>query len=196
VKIEPPDPSLQDGIVLLRPWTDRDVPAIAAACDEAEMARWLDQIPRPYTEQDAREYVASTRRGWREGTASSYAIVDLESERPVGSIGVHWLDREQRVAEVGYWVAREARGRGLASRAVRLVSRWALQDCGIERLQLRADVLNAASQRVAEKAGFRREGVLRSSRYSVRQGRRVDFAIYSLLPGELDPGTDPGLSLG
>jgi RimJ/RimL family protein N-acetyltransferase len=186
VKIEPPDPSLQDGFVLLRPWTERDVPAIAAACNEEEMALWLDQVPQPYSERDAREYVASTRRGWREGTTSSFAIVDLRSQAPVGSIGVHWLDWEQRVAEVGYWVAREARGRGLASRAVRLVARWVLQDCGIERLQLRADVLNAASQKVAEKAGFRREGVLRSTRFSARQGRRVDFAMYSLLPGELE----------
>jgi RimJ/RimL family protein N-acetyltransferase len=185
VKIEPPDPSLQDGIVLLRPWTDRDVPAIAAACNEEQMAQWLDQIPHPYTEKDAREYVASTRRGWREGTASSFAIVDVASDRPVGSVGVHWLDREQRVAEVGYWVARKARGRGVASRAVRLVARWAIESCGIERLQLRADVLNEASQKVAEKSGFRREGVLRSSRFSPRLGRRVDFAMYSLLPGEL-----------
>ena len=105
--------------------------------------------------------------------------------RPVGSVGVHWLDREHRVAEVGYWVAREARGRGVASRAVRLVARWAIESCGIERLQLRADVLNEASQKVAEKSGFRREGVLRSSRFSPRLGRRVDFAMYSLLPGEL-----------
>jgi RimJ/RimL family protein N-acetyltransferase len=186
VKIEPPDPSLQDGVVLLRPWTERDVPVVAAACAEEEMALWLDQVPQPYTEKDAREYVASTRRGWREGTASSFAIVEVESRRAVGSIGVHWFDQEQRVAEVGYWVAREARGRGLASRAVRLVARWALHDCGFERLQLRADVLNAASQKVAEKAGFRREGVLRSSRFSPRQGRRVDFAMYSLLPGDLE----------
>ena len=69
---------------------------------------------------------------------------------------------------------------------MRLVSRWALRGCGIERLQLRADVLNEASQKVAEKAGFRREGVLRSSRFSARQGRRVDFAMYSLLPDELE----------
>ena len=196
MKIEPPDPSLQDGVVLLRPWTDRDVPAIAAACNEEEMAQWLDQIPRPYTEKDAREYVAATRRGWREGTASSFAIVDVVSDRPVGSVGVHWLDREHRVAEVGYWVAREARGRGVASRAVRLVSRWAIESCGIERLQLRADVLNEASQKVAEKSGFRREGVLRSSRFSPRLGRRVDFAMYSLLPGELKGARPEGRAPG
>ena len=67
----------------------------------------------------------------------------------------------------------------------RAAARWALEDCRVQRLQLRADVLNQRSQRVAEKVGFTREGVLRSSRFSPRQGRRIDFAMYSLLPGEL-----------
>ena len=62
----------------------RTIPAIAAACNEEEIALWLDQVPQPYSEKDAREYVASTRRGWREGTASSFAIVDLESQEAVG----------------------------------------------------------------------------------------------------------------
>ena len=66
-----------------------------------------------------------------------------------------------------------------------LVSGWVLDECGAERLQLRADALNEPSQRVAEKAGFTREGVLRSSRYSDRQERRVDFVIFSVLRGEL-----------
>jgi RimJ/RimL family protein N-acetyltransferase len=185
VRIVLPDTPLEHGTIRLREWTDADVPAVAAACREPEIARWLDQVPQPYTERDARDYIASTRRGWRDGTISTFAIVDRASDEPLGSVSVHWLDAEQAVGEVGYWVTREARGRGVATAAVLLVSRWALEVCGLERLQLRADVLNAPSQRVAEKAGFRREGILRSARYSPRQGRRVDFVIYSLLPGEL-----------
>ena len=96
-----------------------------------------------------------------------------------------WVEPDQGVAEVGYWVAAEARGRGLCTRAVRLVSRWVLADCGGERLQLRADEQNVASRKVAENAGFTQEGILRSSRYNARLGRRVDFVMYSLLPGEL-----------
>jgi RimJ/RimL family protein N-acetyltransferase len=186
VRIVLPREPLQDGDLRLREWTDADIPAVAAACREPEIARWLDQVPQPYTERDAREYIASTRRGWRDGTISTFAIADRTTDEPLGSISIHWLDPEQAIGEVGYWVTHEARGRGVATAAVLLIARWALDTCGLERLQLRADVLNAASQRVAEKAGFRREGVLRSARFSPRQGRRVDFAIYSLLPGELD----------
>jgi RimJ/RimL family protein N-acetyltransferase len=185
VRVSPPEWPLSDGTIVLREWDDSDVPAIVSGCADPEIARWLDQVPQPYTERDAREWVGSTRRGWRESSIASFAIADRRTDEAIGSVSVHWLDHEQAVGEVGYWVRRDARGRGVATRAVRLAARWAIEDCGLERLQLRADSENAASQRVAEKAGFRREGVLRSARYSERQGRRVDFVVYSLLPGEL-----------
>lgn len=182
----PPEPPLSDGVVTLRPWTREDVTAIAAACSDPEIPRWLDTVPQPYGETEARAYVAYTERGWRgRGAETPFAVVDAESGEVLGSCGVHWTDPEQAVAEVGYWVRREARGRGVATRATRLVAGWVLGTLHYERLQLRADPLNEASCRVAERAGFTREGVLRSARFSPRQGRRTDVAYYSLLRGEL-----------
>jgi RimJ/RimL family protein N-acetyltransferase len=185
MSIEPPSPPLSDGVVVLRPWHDRDVDAIVGACRDDEIAWWLDQVPQPYGDGDARAYVAMTRRGWKDGTHAAFAVTDAESGEVIGSVGLHWLDLEHRVAEVGYWVRREARGRGVATRATRLVSAWAISSCGMQRVQLRADSRNVASQRVAEAAGFRREGVLRSVHFNARQGRRVDFVLYSLLADEL-----------
>ena len=185
MQLAPPDPPLADGVIVLRPWADADVPAVAEACREEEIARWLDQVPQPYTEADAREWVAVARRGWKDGSMATFAIVDPDSAELLGSIGLRYADQGHGVGEVGYWVSRAARGRGVASRALRLVAAWALVDCGFARLQLRADELNVPSQRVAEKVGFRREGVLRSIRYNARLGRRVDYAMYSLLPEEL-----------
>ena len=182
--VRPPDPPLSDGVVSLRPWGENgDVEAITAACNDRAIAEFLDIIPSPYTEDDAREYIQRTREGWAEGTTSNFAVV-LDGAA-VGSIGVRWADPEQGVAEVGYWIAPEARGRGICTRAVRLVSRWVLEQDGMERLQLRADEQNAASRKVAENAGFTQEGVLRSSRYNPRLGRRIDFVMYSLLRHEL-----------
>ena len=180
-----PRPALSDGVVTLRPWGEAgDVEALVAACNDRAIAEFLDLIPSPYTATDARAYVALTQQGWRGGTSANFAIV--ADGRAVGSIGVRWLEGlDDGVAEVGYWVAREARGNGLCTRALRLVSRWALEERGVERLQLRADVANIASNKVAENAGFTREGVLRSSRYNARLARRVDFVMYSLLPHEL-----------
>ena len=181
----PPDPPLNDGVVSLRPWGEPgDVAVLTTACNDPAIAAFLDQIPSPYTEEDARAYIELCRIGWRQGSPTNFAIV--ESGEPVGAIGVRWLDGlDAGTAEVGYWMSPDARGRGLCSRALRLVSRWVLEEARAPRLQLRADEVNLASNKVAQNAGFTREGVLRSSRFNARLGRRVDFVMYSLLPGEI-----------
>jgi RimJ/RimL family protein N-acetyltransferase len=182
--LRPPEQPLSDGVVSLRPWTLDDVPAIAVACADPEIANWIHQLPSPYGEKDAREYVVSTEAAWRDRLGAFFAVVDCADGGLVGSIAVHVLDPELANVEVGYWAAAPARGRGLTTRALRLLSRWALDDVGAQRVQLRADVLNAASLRVAEKAGFTREGTSRASGFNDRQNRRVDYAVFSLLPGD------------
>jgi RimJ/RimL family protein N-acetyltransferase len=184
MKVEPPEPPLTDGVVTLRPWGEEgDVEALVDACNDRAIAEFLDIIPQPYTESDALAYIAGTREGWASGRTTNFAV--MTDGAPIGSIGARWLAEPEDGVEVGYWVAAEARGQGLCTRALKLVARWLLEDHGVMRVQLRADVENAASKTVAENAGFVREGVLRSSRYNARLDRRVDFAMYSLLPGEL-----------
>jgi RimJ/RimL family protein N-acetyltransferase len=186
--IPAPDPPLSDGVVTLRPWQKDDVDALVACLDgEEEVVRWLDAIPQPYREAEANAWVEHASAAWREGTSAPFAVTDATSGEVVGSVGVGWVgDRDEHIGEVGYWLREDRRGRGLTTRAVRLASEWALEELGCERLQLRADEANIPSQRVAEKAGFTREGVLRSVHYNPRLGRRVDFVMFSLLPGELD----------
>jgi RimJ/RimL family protein N-acetyltransferase len=183
--VRPPESPLSDGVVTLRPWGLDDVPAIAAACDEPEIARWMHQVPSPYTERDAREYVLSTQAMWRERRGGVFAVIETKTGEAVASCAVHVIDPELENVEVGYWTAAHARGHGLTTRAVKLIAGWALNDLGAERVQLRADVRNIASLRVAEKAGFLREGVLRAAGFNAREGRRIDYAIFSLLPGEV-----------
>jgi RimJ/RimL family protein N-acetyltransferase len=184
--ISPPDPPLRDGDVALRPWRLDDAAAVRAALDGDEaITSWLDQIPQPYLQDDARAYLARAVAGWADGSSASFAVVDAGTGELLGSLGIRIDEPEEGNAEVGYWVARAARSRGVASRALRLASRWALRETGLERIQLRADVRNAPSQRVAEKAGFRREGVQRSARWNRRQGRRVDWVVYSLIRSDL-----------
>jgi len=164
---------LEDDAIVLRPFALDDVPAIVAACQDPEIPRWTS-VPSPYTETDARAWLESDEE-------ESFAVVDRTSDQLLGSIGVRYFD--SGIGEVGYWVKREARGRGIATRALELISRWALVDKGLERFQLRADVANEPSQRVAEKAGFVREGILRSS--LELKGERRDVVMYSLLPDDL-----------
>ena len=189
--IPAPAPPLSDGVVSLRPWREEDVDALVRCLDgEEEIVRWLDAIPQPYRETEARAWVEHSSSAWQEGSSAPFAVTDATTGDLVGSVGFGWVgDRDEHVGEVGYWMRRDVRGRGLTTRAVRLVSEWALRELGCGRLQLRADERNLPSQRVAEKAGFTREGVLRSVHFNARQDRRVDFVMFSLLPGELDlPG--------
>jgi RimJ/RimL family protein N-acetyltransferase len=181
--IPAPDPPLTDGVVTLRPWRMDDVAALVECLDgDEQITRWLDMIPQPYGDAEARTWVDQATSYWREGSAAPFAVTDAASGAVVGGVGFRWLGEEHGVGEVGYWLRREARGRGLTTRAVQLVSRWALDTLGCQRLQLRADPDNAPSVRVAEKAGFRREGVLRAVHLNPRVNRRVDYVIYSLLP--------------
>ena len=183
-----PDPPLSDGVVTLRPWEHADVPALVACLDgDEEIARWLDMIPQPYNETEARAWVDAATTFWSAGTSAPFAVLETATGNVLGGIGFRWIPDEHGVGEIGYWLRQDARGRGLTTRAAALISGWVFHELHCQRLQLRADELNVPSQRVAEKAGFRREGVLRSVHFNARQNRRVDFVMYSMLPSEL-PG--------
>lgn len=182
-----PEPSsLSDGAVTLKPWHEAFAAALTERINDQAVAEFMDTVPQPYSLADAHDFIGRSREGWLTGETTGFAIFADGIEGAIGGIGVHWQDREHGVSEIGYWVAAEARGRSVATAATRLAARWAFDAASdLHRLQLRADEQNVASNRVAEKAGFTREGVLRSSRYNARLERRVDFVIWSLLRDEL-----------
>jgi RimJ/RimL family protein N-acetyltransferase len=182
-----PPTSLTDGVVTLRPWRDDDAEALVRRINDADVAAFLDLVPQPYTLADAREWFVISRDGWRSGTSATFGIHLNGVEGAVGGVGIRFLaDLDEGSAEVGYWVGADARGRGVATAATRLAGNWAFEAVPeLARLQLRAAVENVASNRVAEKAGFTREGVLRAQRFNPRLDRRVDFVMWSLLREEL-----------
>jgi RimJ/RimL family protein N-acetyltransferase len=168
---------LRDGELVLRPWTEEDVPAIVAACNDPEIPRWIPVIPRPYTTEDGLAFV----RGEIDPRPEhSFAIT--EAGTVVGSIGL--TTNRNLTGHIGYWCAPEARGKGITTCALRVLSRWGFDELRLARLELITDPDNVASQRVAEKVGYRREGVLRSHLLHP-DGRRRDSVMFSLLPGEL-----------
>jgi RimJ/RimL family protein N-acetyltransferase len=167
--------------VVLRRWRIEDVPAVAAACRDAEIARWLAFVPQPYTEEDARVYIEDCIDAPEH--RCPFAITDARGGAVIGSIDIR--SNRLRTGHVGYWVAAQARGRGVAPDALRALSGWAFETLGLGRVELVTDPENIASQRVAEKAGFQREATLRSILLN-RDGSRRDGVMFSLLPGELD----------
>ena len=171
-----PMPTLTDGVVALRPPERGDIDAITAGCQDPSVSRYTS-IPSPYERAHAEAFVRDSARHWREGVAANFVITDADTGTLLGGCGVIRLDDPDGVAEVGYWLTVDARGRGVMTRAVQLVAEWVLRDLGRPRLELQADVRNSASQRVAERAGFRREGeVPAPARLGERSETMVLFA--------------------
>jgi RimJ/RimL family protein N-acetyltransferase len=175
-----PDPPLSAGAITLRPWSMDDVPDLVRCCNDPDVRRWLPPIAIPYTHDDGVAFVESVPE-FLTNDALRLAIADRDTGALRGSIGLRLLSAG--VAQTGYWVDPEARGRGIAPTAVTVLSRWALRTLGLIRVQLFTDVDNPASQRVAERAGFAREGILRNW-YDLR-GERRDAVMFSLLPTDL-----------
>lgn len=175
--------TLTDGVVTLRPFRPTDAADVARACDDPVSAHWLP-LPSPYTLEDGRTYVELTSpRGWAEGTEASFAVVDAATGALLGDVGLKLDRRALGVAEVGYWTAPWARGRGAASRGARLVAEWGLRELGLHRVELLADLDNLPSVRAAESAGFRHEGVARCARPD-RHGVPHDMALLSRVAGD------------
>jgi RimJ/RimL family protein N-acetyltransferase len=168
---------LRDDDLVLRPWTEEDVPALVAGCNDPEIAHWIPTVPHPYTADDARAFVRGERRDDHDAMA-----IELDGQ-VVGGIGLGVNSQRYR-GTVGYWMAAPARGHGTCTRALRLLVRNALQDLGLRRVELITDPENVGSQRVAEKVGFRRECVMRLHLLHP-DGRLRDSVMFSLLPGEL-----------
>jgi RimJ/RimL family protein N-acetyltransferase len=140
-----------DGLTL-RPVCEADVPSIARACGDPEIVRWLPHLPQPYGVDDARIFVAQAIEGRALGREHSFAIVGDTGDL-LGVVGLRLTDDPPTV---GYWIAPEARGRGLATAATGALSAWAFATLGPSRLALHAEPDNRASCRVAEKCGFER----------------------------------------
>jgi RimJ/RimL family protein N-acetyltransferase len=136
----------------LRPVGEADVPAIVRACGDPEIVRWLPHLPQPYDVADARSFVAESIEGRALGHEHAFAIVGDDDSL----LGVVGLRLTADPPTVGYWIAPEARGRGLATAATAAISAWAFATFGSSRLALHAEPDNRASCRVAEKCGFMR----------------------------------------
>jgi RimJ/RimL family protein N-acetyltransferase len=179
MELRPPKPPLQDELIALRPWKLEDVPAVAAACQDPEVARWTT-VPSPYTEDDARAWLEQAAGSWNGGTAP-FALVDAQSGELAGAITL-WV-HGRAIGELGYWAVASFRGRGYVPRAVRLLCRWGFDELRLGRMQLGTLPGNTSSERVAQKCDFQREGVLRS--WLDQRGERRDVTMWSLLPDEL-----------
>jgi RimJ/RimL family protein N-acetyltransferase len=179
-RIALPGEPLRDGGTALRPWRDEDLRDLVALCQDPEIARWT-RVPFPYRETDGRLYLLHRYDLLQAGASAPFAITGPGSEL-IGSISLIQIRWEDARAEVGYWLGRDGRGHGHATRAVRMICEWGFGSLGLGRVELLAATGNHPSQRVAEHAGFTREAVLRS--YAAGRDGRQDMVAFGLLAAD------------
>jgi ribosomal-protein-alanine N-acetyltransferase len=166
------------GSVVLRELTDGD---LAMALDSATdpYIPQIGTLPGHATEQEALAWIERNRGRWAEGRGFSFAIAEAATGRAVGGIGLWLAELAHGRAEIGYSIMPSARGRGLAAQALIAVTEfaWTIQE--LHRIQLHIEPWNTPSIRTAERAGYDREGLLRS--YQEIAGHRRDMLLYAAL---------------
>ena len=172
---------LSDGDIRLEPLTAAHAAAMDALARDQDVARFT-RVPDPVPEGFGARWVERYTRGRDERTNEGFAIVDSESGGFLGFMALVNLNLETQEAEAGYIVASHARGRGVATRALRLLTAWAFAELPLERIELFIDVENSPSEVVAQRCGYTREGVLRWT--YLKPGLRSDTIVYSKLRRE------------
>ena len=170
-------PTLGDGVVEVRPWRGDDAQWVWGACQDPDIQRWAN-VPVPYELTDAEAFVGVYAPSkWKNEDGAHFAVVDATTGDLLGCVGLDIVDARSAVAEAGYWTSLAARGTGVTTRALHLLSEWAIESVGVVRLELLIEVENARSRALAERAGFHCEGVMVKRMW--RAGAHRDVALYA-----------------
>jgi RimJ/RimL family protein N-acetyltransferase len=174
-----PEDGITDGVVVLRAPRESDIDVVMPAFADREL-REAGNLPNFGRDEFAASlpYLPAMAAS---GRLMPMLAADARTGEVVGGGTLHHLDAERAIVEIGYWILPHARRRGLATRIARLLAEHAFA-LGVERVAAYVNVGNVASEATLERAGYTREGVVRS--LPVPSGRRLDKTLYSLLPGE------------
>ena len=173
---------LTDGVVRVRPIDHDDIPAYAQAFrDDPTLGSMIGADPDP-DEELIRKRLADRDGYHRAGGFPEMAVEEVGGLRFAGTVGLFRFTPEHRRSEVGFWLAPQARGRGLGSRAVRLMTSYAFETLGLERVEMTTEDVNAATRALARRLGFREEGLLVER--DLERGRRINIVILGMLRRE------------
>ncbi|MFC7531833.1 GNAT family N-acetyltransferase [Actinoplanes sp. GCM10030250] len=173
-------PSIPAGRLVLRPFRADDIDWVHRVSLEPAVQHFLG-LPSPYRREHAEFFVLQMCvAGWETRERAEFVIEDAGTGERLGRAGLALTPIG--VGQIGYWMAAEARGRGVATDAAKVLCRWAFDELRLEVVEWRAEVGNHPSRRVAEKAGFQVEGTLR--RRLLHRGALVDAWVGSLLNEE------------
>ena len=175
-------PQLQDARVLLRPFRQEDIPALAAIALDEEIWRYMPT--RISNAQELKAWAQTVTEGYRLGSRYTFMIEDKATGQLAGSTSYGNISAPDKRLEIGWtWLSREYRGSGLNRHCKFLLLRYAFEELQMERVELKGDALNTRSRRAMLKIGATEEGTLRSHTL-MHDGRRRDTVYYSILRTE------------
>ncbi|HEU5236837.1 MAG TPA: GNAT family protein [Pyrinomonadaceae bacterium] len=179
------DVELTDESILLRSYREDDAEKLYEAVRESipEVSRWLSWCHENYSIAESRDFIALRNASSQGDEWYSFAVFEKSTNVFVGGVGLNFINRVHQFANLGYWVRTSATGRGFATRATRMAAQFGFEQLGLHRIEIVAAVDNLASQRVAEKAGARHEGLARKR--LLIGGLAQDAMIYSLVSEDL-----------
>lgn len=175
------DLEISSGDLVLRRFAVADLADLVEASNDSLIHLWLP-LPTPYTEKHAKSFIGEYSKELLVSGRGLLRAIDVNG-RFGGSIDIKKSDWVARTCEISYWSAPWARGRGVMTSALETLTKWILSEQGMERVEVRVATSNIASQRVADKAGFIREGIARNAGF-IHAGR-VDLVIFSMVAGDL-----------
>ena len=183
---ETPPPTLHSPRLVLRAFVQDDAPAVQLHVSKREVADTTLNIPHPYPEGGAANWIPRVIAEWHDGKSLTLAITQKSDEALVGCIAVRLTPRHFR-AEIGYWVALEQWNKGIATEAAETMVRFAFNELDVHRMEARYAVRNIASARVMQKIGMRFEGVEREVVW--KDGTPMDLGVYAILKSDAPAST-------
>jgi len=172
-------PTLQYGLVTLRPSEEKDIDAIFSACQDSLIPAFTT-VPANYTMDHAIDFVRSDPFSFAERRELRFVIeygngTDLAF---AGVVSLHTINIKNHTAEIGYWIEKSMRGKGIGTIAAKMITDYGLRTLGFRRIDGLADVDNSASQKLLMSAGFEKEGILRN-KVTRDDGRQIDMALFA-----------------
>lgn len=177
--------SFNHNMFTIRPFEPDDIQGFFSAVRSSieTLGRWMPWCHAKYSIEEAKAWLAICQTEWIRGTSYPFLIVEPNSHRVIGSVDINQINRDHNFGNIGYWVSSSHTGKGIAPAAVKMAAHFGFVEVGFMRLEIVALVDNAASRRVAEKAGAKFECIARNR--LAGWGKSHDAAIYSLLPTDI-----------
>ncbi len=178
------DPIVENDLLGLRRVCPFDAESLFEAVNEsiAELSLWMPWCSSDYSSEESKSWCESRDEKWKEGTEYDLVIMDKANNFPLGVCGLNYINIEERFANLGYWVRTSRTRQGIATAAVPMIAKFGFDNLNLHRIEIVVAVDNLPSQRVAQKAGAFREGLLRQRLFV--HGKILDALMFSFVPAD------------